>query len=46
MVVSKGADSCLIVRSAAPYKDLALNANDTPIGTGDGGKLVELVDQK
>lgn len=43
LVVSKGADSCLIVRSAAPYKDLALNANDTPIGTGDGGKLVELV---
>jgi len=43
LAMSKLADSCLVLRSVAPYKDLVLNANDSCIGTGDGGKLVELV---
>jgi len=43
LAMSKLQDSCLVLRSAAPFKDLVLSANDACIGTGDGGKLVELV---
>jgi len=43
LAMSRLADSCVVIRSNPPYKDLVISANDSPIGTGDGGKLVELI---